>query len=219
MIVNHIQRWVYFGPPKTGSTTMHAELTKSRFSGVYVTPGVQHDTRLPPGTEEYFKFATVRDPYSRAASLYWHFLTEYRAMEAETTGVEPSYLLPFRTDYFSFEVFMRHLLDGVLPGISGAAGAQDFYVRPISWWLTDVRLDATLQLEQLNAQFQNLPIWADRDISPGFGKYNSPGTPSWRFMRNPAVIPLIEQWAAADFVRYNYPRLSGHARGPGHTRG
>lgn len=211
MIVQHAARWLYIGPPKTGSTTLHTELQRPRFGGAMAQPGVQHDVLPPKGCEDYFKFATVRSPYHRATSLYWHFLTDIRAAEAEASKVSPAYNMPFRTDLYSFEQFMELMISDRLP-FEPLRNA--FFRNTLTWWLRAVKLDAIIRLENLEDAFKALPIWHDKDNTPNFGRYNSVGTPGWRFMMNPTVIHLVEIWAGEDFEKFGYAKLAGAFRGP-----
>jgi len=73
MIINHDRRWLIITPPKTASTTLRKMFLDQRNSKeACCFSGYQHDATVPAGCHDYAVFATVRNPYERAVSLWWH---------------------------------------------------------------------------------------------------------------------------------------------------
>jgi hypothetical protein len=67
MIYSHEHKFVYFSIPKTGSTTI-SNILIEKFGGILSYD--RHDNRVPEDMKDYYKFATVRNPYERALSGY-----------------------------------------------------------------------------------------------------------------------------------------------------
>ena len=76
MVINREQRWVYVGPPKTASTTLHACLQGSPFFGTVVDTVSQHDAEEPDDVNGFKVLFSIRNPYARAVSLWRHYTCE-----------------------------------------------------------------------------------------------------------------------------------------------
>lgn len=72
MIVNHRGHWLYAGIPKTASTTLHSYLKAPPFCGVDTGPEEQHRMEPPEGAGEFRVLTVVRNPFTRALSLWRH---------------------------------------------------------------------------------------------------------------------------------------------------
>lgn len=80
MIIQQTNKWVYIGPPKTGSTSLHKYLISSPFFGspVDCTSSLvdekwQHECRIPEMVDDsYTIFISCRNPYRRIVSLWLH---------------------------------------------------------------------------------------------------------------------------------------------------
>lgn len=71
--------WVYMGIPKTGSTSIHKALQEPPVNGIY--SGDQHDIpEFHPGRKVY---VSVRNPYTRALSLWAHYHGEVESIDFE----------------------------------------------------------------------------------------------------------------------------------------
>jgi len=78
MIVSHRWRFVYIGPPKTASTALHRWLSQPAFCARRWTPDRrdQHSIQIPKEARGYVVFASVRNPFDRAVSLWAHSQTQ-----------------------------------------------------------------------------------------------------------------------------------------------
>jgi hypothetical protein len=206
MIINNVERWVYLAPPKTGSTTLHVELVRAPWNGRRLDPAEQHEMRVPDFWHDFLILATVRCPYCRAVSLYWHYLRDIRAIRCQAEGIDDrdewtKYPLPH--DEFSLERFMEMVIARHLEEFE--PHDFPFYVFCARDWLIQApRVDVILHLENLNQEFNRLAFVGDRRAN--FGKHNAPmAHPSWPRSRNTRAIELINQWAAQDFEHYGYP--------------
>ena len=75
MIVCPRYRFVYLGPPKTASTSLHHWLSQAAFCATRWSPAGrtdQHDAQIPAEAGDFFTFASIRNPYARAVSLWRH---------------------------------------------------------------------------------------------------------------------------------------------------
>lgn len=86
MLICHSRRWVYVGPPKTASTTLHQWLSQpalwdaasdEKLDG----PDQQHLAEIPPGCREYLIVFSCRDEAERTRSLWRHHLAAARRGE------------------------------------------------------------------------------------------------------------------------------------------
>ncbi len=206
MIVNEEEKWVYVAPPKTGSTTLHRELVRAPWNGRRLDPVEQHEMMVPDSWQNFLILATVRCPYCRAVSLYWHYLRDIRALRCKADGIEDrddwnKYPLPH--DEYPFERFLEMVIAGSLEEFE--PHDFPFFLFPLRGWLAQLsRVDVTLHLENLNEEFNRLPFVGDRQAN--FGKHNAPvAHPTWPSYKNNRTIELIHRWAAPDFEHYDYP--------------
>lgn len=70
MRVNNKLKLLYCSAPKTGSLSMNQYLCKFGFKKL----GRLHQTEIPIGYEDYFKFMLVRNPYERLVSWWWWWM-------------------------------------------------------------------------------------------------------------------------------------------------
>ncbi|HUY92487.1 MAG TPA: sulfotransferase family 2 domain-containing protein [Pirellulales bacterium] len=136
MIVSFLRRFVYFGPPKTASTSLHEWLSQPLLCDQPWRPesGDQHDARPPAEASEFFAFASIRNPYSRAVSLWRHRLG---------SGATENPPVP----QLSFADFLAWL-----------PNASDFYARSQAWWLAGAMLDFLLPFERIERVLDLPPI-------------------------------------------------------------
>lgn len=185
MVINHDRRWIYLAAPKTGSSTLHFLFSFPPFNGFCPGMGVegfiqdQHDMAIPPGCEDYKIVISVRDPYSRAVSLYTHFSKDYSSLpEAE-----------------SFPIFVKEML---------TPKENDFFGwDQIRWYRELPRVDHIIRLETMwidvhNAGLVETPFaipWENR-ITPT----------SWQhyYRTNPGTLEVVRDWGEDDRRAYGY---------------
>lgn len=73
MIVSYKHQFVYLGPPRTASTTLHAWLAQPHLDATISCSSEQHSAAIPPDALDFFTFASVREPLDRAVSLWRHY--------------------------------------------------------------------------------------------------------------------------------------------------
>jgi len=136
VIISHRWRFVYVGPPKTASTTLHHWLSQPAFCDERWTPEHQdqHSVVIPPEVQEYFTFASIRDPLDRAVSLWRH--------SQSPTSLAAGEAWPMSFEEFVLE-FQPH--------------ASWFYRLSQAEMLASVRLDAVVRVERLEEDLLRLP--------------------------------------------------------------
>lgn len=140
MIICHTHQFLYIGPPKTASTTMHRWLTQKALFDPYVDEdwrdsGEQHAHVIPEGCKYYYSFATIRDEEDRIRSLWRHSRSE--AERGEGT--------PLLT-YAEFLDWRQTC-------------GKRFFAAGIDEYLTE-RIDRFLQFEHLDKEIQELPFFS-----------------------------------------------------------
>jgi hypothetical protein len=199
MIVNHIKKWVYIGPPKTGSTAISYVLTDGKyntnefiqdsnvnFKGIEING--QH-TPWPPNKlgskyDDYNVFISVRNPFSRIVSLYdhWKYGQNY---ENELFFKEKT-----------LEEFMHLVLDKNLSN-------DGFFHTTITDWVT--RYDFFIKQESLENDLKMLNIHSiDFNVPLINEKLGS--TKHWKEEHNKKTIEMTIEWAEKDFYNFEYSK-------------
>jgi hypothetical protein len=183
MIVNHREKWLYLGPPRTGSTTLHVTLCYPEFGGEVW--GGQHEVaRLP----DYRIFASASNPFRRIRSLY-RYLTQN-----------------FRGHSQTFEDFCYELSVGGYRRPYNRDSA--FWHWTLDEWTADVVVDRWFHLESLDADLRaEFPQWR------GFSDVLNATTVSPRVAKHSAVTrPMVRRWAERDFALCGYPFGKGRRK-------
>lgn len=136
MIVSHKLRFVYIGPPKTASTTLHWWLSQpalcdSRWESDW---DHQHDTSIPPEARDYFRLASIREPLDRAVSMWQH-----KRADCDRLSVRP----------LEFAEFMAWL-----------PVSDWFYSKRQSDYLRGLWPDAIVRFDRLESDLLSLPFIA-----------------------------------------------------------
>lgn len=184
MVVHRGKGWAYIAIPKTGSTSLTRMLQMPQFGGEYT--GRQHDTRLPGGAWKLV-FATVRNPFTRAVSMYTHFLNEGTGKRIDFADL-------------SFERFCREQL-------IERRHADPFFHATIGYWIDAVGREVTpVKLENIQDDLTALKI--NRGRFPVI-RINESRHKPWRTYYTPEVETLVLEWAAKDFDRFGYSTAIG----------
>lgn len=180
MIVSHACKFIYFGLPRTASTSMHQWLMEWGHR-----KGYQHDVNVPSGCEDYFKWTIVRNPYDRAVSLW------YMAQSQVRHGFQQS--APFNTP--TFYDFLLKVQDR----------GDRFYSTTQMDFLRKVKLDACLKFEDLPMCLWDLPFLDEHRIPP---KLNSVNKKAWDKYYTPKEESLAWELYREDFDAYGYQRFN-----------
>ena len=199
MILNNKKKWLYIGPPKTGSTALSYVLTDGKynknsyigdsninFEGKEIND--QH-TPWPPDKlsseyDDYNVFISVRNPFSRIVSLYnhWKYGQNYK----------DKFILKEKT----LEEFMHLVLDKNLSN-------DGFFHITITDWVT--RYDSFIKQENLENDLKMLNIHSiDFNVPLINEKIGS--TKHWKEEHNKKTIEMTIEWAEKDFYNFQYSK-------------
>ncbi len=188
MIVSFLRQFVYLGPPKTASTSLHhwlsePPLCETRWDSAR---GGQHDSAIPSDATAFFTFASVRNPYSRAVSLWRHSVKD---------GQHAKPPIPL----MSFEEF-----------IAWMPTAPRFYRASQSEIIAGAKLDAVVKIERIEDVIELPPIAPLRHQLPALPHLNRTGYDGWWNYYQPALAHAVRAHFAPDFQRFGYPPFPVH---------
>tara|TARA_Y100000310_G_scaffold321995_1_gene380450 strand:- start:179 stop:727 length:549 start_codon:yes stop_codon:yes gene_type:complete len=173
--------YLYFPVPKCGSTSLRTIL--GNFYGSIVVGIDWYASELPPEYEASTSFTVVRNPYTRAISIWRHFIFGSLAYRYKYKA----------KDLENFGTFLKWL------------ATRKNHLNRIAWTMTkhlaDVPLDRIIRLENVEAGFKNLPFYnGDPKVFPVLNK--SAGT----IELTPTTRQLIYEIYAEDFERFGYAK-------------
>jgi hypothetical protein len=162
VLVSEEHKFVYFAPKKTGSTSVRTLLQEhfgaeiwrdypepdfkdTEISPDWRSPGPdwKHVCHMPERFADYFKFATVRNPFSLEKSRYRH-------------DMRHEYLSP-NTTFTQFLKRIRKVPKEMVPTLFRKLHQEPEYV-PIAGCVR-FRLDTLIRLEYVQRDLESLPFW------------------------------------------------------------
>ena len=199
MIRNNKKKWIYIGPPKTGSTAVSYILTDGKYKKNYIAEDLsvnfegkevngQH-TPWPPKKlkikyNDYKVFISVRNPFSRIVSLYNHW------KNGKNYGRE------LLSKNKTIEEFIYLVLKKSLSN-------NGFFHTTITDWV--YRYDSFIKQENLYNDLKMLNIHSNDFIIPLInGQERS--TDYWKEAHNKKTIEMTIEWAEKDFYNFQYSK-------------
>ena len=199
MIRNNKKKWIYIGPPKTGSTAVSYILTDGKYKKNYIAEDLsvnfegkevngQH-TPWPPNKlkikyNDHKVFISVRNPFSRIVSLYNHW------KNGKNYGRE------LLSKNKTLEEFMYLVLKKSLSN-------NGFFHTTITDWV--YRYDFFIKQENLYNDLKMLNIHSNDFIIPLInGQERS--TDYWKEAHNKRTIEMTIEWAEKDFYNFGYSK-------------
>ena len=199
MIRNNKKKWIYIGPPKTGSTAVSYILTDGKYKKNYIAEDLsinfegkevngQH-TPWPPKKlkikyNDHKVFISVRNPFSRIVSLYNHW------KNGKNYGRE------LLSKNKTLEEFMYLVLKKSLSN-------NGFFHTTITDWV--YRYDFFIKQENLYNDLKMLNIHSNDFIIPLInGQERS--TDYWKEAHNKRTIEMTIEWAEKDFYNFGYSK-------------
>jgi len=195
----------YFPPTKTGTTTVEHMLADQ---GIPITVGraLKHDMADPEVVADldkdgYFFMITLRNPYSRAVSMWSHFHRELEQTGIHTVVAKSP--LQLASEGLTFARWVDKVLLSEHNGLRYAS-----YFRAQADYLAAMpRIDAKLRQETLVRDLLNLPFidkekWRVRHERVGVYRRNS----HWRrvYGDDPGLIAAVKSRFEADFEAAGY---------------
>lgn len=199
MIRNNKKKWIYIGPPKTGSTAVSYILTDGEYKKNYIAEDLsvnfegkevngQH-TPWPPKKlkikyNDHKVFISVRNPFSRIVSLYNHW------KNGKNYGRE------LLSKNKTLEEFIYLVLKKSLSN-------NGFFHTTITDWV--YRYDSFIKQENLYNDLKMLNIHSNDFIIPLInGQERS--TDYWKEAHNKRTIEMTIEWAEKDFYNFGYSK-------------
>ena len=223
MIINHTHRFVFIHIPKAAGTTVTRTLSQltrycdQEIGGTQLGEaaqnyfmkrfGIRKHSRAETvmnvmGRERYmsyFRFAFVRNPYTRLASSY-HFLKSWAGLPQDYRD---------QLDQFpDFESFLRSdLWTSVIPG-----RGPDGIFRPQAYWLYSQENEPKLLMDFVGKTESLTDDLAEilkhvgvPQIEQSTDRFNSSPRYTLPLVWNPKIVERIQQEYIRDFRMFNYP--------------
>ena len=199
MIRNNKKKWIYIGPPKTGSTALSYILTDGKYKKNYIAESLgvnfegkeingQH-TPWPPKKlkikyNDHKVFISVRNPFSRIVSLYNHW------KNGKNYGRE------LLSKNKTLEEFIYLVLKKSLSN-------NGFFHTTITDWV--YRYDSFIKQENLYNDLKMLNIHSNDFIIPLINGQEK-STDYWKEAHNKITIEMTIEWAEKDFYNFGYSK-------------
>jgi|GEM_PF-6461817 len=210
MILLPTYRVIYISCERTGTFSMFKVL-RDWYGGVqYIEPlqcggfeywtscGNNHARIVPSSCNDWFKFGTCRNPYSRAVSIWWVCTHNIRH---ETGQVR----LPGFED-MSFPCFAKWLTERlVVPGVT--------MLLPQHIWYHGLDVEQYIHVERMSEECQTLPFWQKPKHVEAASNRTCHLHKPWREYYDKAAQAYIEEWAGEDFEQFGYSRDIDDKRG------
>lgn len=211
MIINTEGKWLYIGPPKTGSTSLHSLLSKPPFYGAFVDPtsgsDVPEQHNFHPPAEllagcdcNYIVAVSSRNPYSRAVSLWLHCCNQAMNIPSSTHKLSHpllnfpnfvDYLLDVKkgSDTTFFSPQYKYLSPTVL-----AAGFRPIHLEDIRSDLSNFFRDFAIEVPTIPVSNSTRPLLKP-DVRFSF---------HWTHVYDFDLVKKVQNWAGDDFDRFGY---------------
>jgi len=208
MIIMNRHRMVFVGTPKAACNAMYVWLERN-LGGLRES---FHRRDVPEEAQDYWRWTVVRNPYSRAVSMWWTVTGQGGAKEYPATES-----LRREEGDTSLPAFLRWVLRRAEGGYV-AEGLPDGWLGPQAFWLQPAEpLDVFLRLERLEMEmamvFMRFGTWQNSPTIPPIERLNETQMQygPWENHMTGEVVELVDAWAAEDFERFGYARLKGAA--------
>lgn len=158
---------------------------------LYYIPGWVHERDVPDVCNDWFKFGTCRNPYTRAVSIWWVTTHNKRLLTGKIRlpGFET---MPFRA--FARWLSTHPVVDGVT------------MLMPQHQWYNGVGAQQYVHVENMAEECQTLPFWQKpKHIERSSNRTDLKHKP-WREYYTGDAQRYIEQWAGDDFEMFGYDR-------------
>lgn len=186
MIINHKTKQAVSFAPKTGSTSVRAGCLANGFVEIAGHHAMFFGA-IPP---DYRSIITVRNPYDRAVSLYWHKLWD---ISTSFSDDPQNPILPIALESaFSFEWFLRWSKD-----------AKEFYSWPQCRWYQRWT-DATDQIGIIHCE--QIVDACRGQLGFDVGHLNKTNHRPTAHYFNAVTKKIVDERFAVDFATFNYQR-------------
>lgn len=170
---------VFISMPRSATHTIHRVLREQYGGQQRRPPRDFHPNDVPREYGHWFLWTVVRNPYTRAASMYWYLLKHPRR----------------RLKVDTFEEFCQLIR-------TRAADCRHGPLWPMWQQVGHLPLSAAVRFESLMADLHKLPFWRGPEQLSVAGA-SHPDRPLAEIL-TPRCVDLIRQWAGPDFEQFGY---------------
>ena len=202
MRINTKYKFIYVSTPKVCTHSIYSVL-KEHYSDGMIENGF-HETRIPPGYSNYFRWTICRNPYTRAVSLWW---SACRLHPPDIYGFQKG--CGVANDFTRFVVWLSQ------------TRTEEREKEPLMMnqteWLEPVEPIAPIHVENLQEEISKLYFWDPGIVIPELNtttqkieteskREGQPiERPPWRELyRDRSAREAVLKWAGEDFVRFGY---------------
>lgn len=217
MKISGKHKFVFLCLPNSGSRAVSSWLREYNATGRYH----HHNFIVPRGAREFFIFAVVRNPYSKAVS-HWSFSKNKKHPVAANQSFEeyakwtndPEMKAKIGSDQDRLEKYLsryKHVanedLDLVKEYLMGHAKLQGRTMTSSQQLSYAHHIDKIIHLENLNEEIQELPF-VDNSVNVPHAHRNKREYRSWEPYYTSEAEANIYEYFKEDFEAFGYPRMS-----------
>ena len=202
MRINKKLEFVFVSTPKACTHTIY-KILKKYYSDGLLEAGF-HNNRIVDGYQEYFRWTVVRNPFSRAISIWW---------SACRLAHLDQYKFRARSDaQYDFPKFVKWMAN-----VSQNERDKEPLLRNQSDWLEPVQPINFVHMEMLEQELEHLPFWkkgieinclntTDEKITTQseLEGINIDRPSLMEFYKDQETIDSIVKWAQPDFEQFGY---------------
>lgn len=194
----------YFAPTKTGTSTVEQTLADAGID-IKIGRALKHDLAVPEAVQDmdddgYFFMITLRNPYSRAVSMWSHFCkplpTGKRVINIESDLTQDSKGKDF-----------RHWVDTVLLSDKATLRYRSYFRTQSEYLAAMPRIDAKLRTETLSRDLLQLPFIAKEKTTiptKHVGPYREHSHWKDYYADDPGLVAAVKSRFEADFESAGY---------------
>lgn len=184
----------YCATSKTGTTAIEAEL-RSLFK-IKSIGGNKHFLYTGPEFDDYFSITSIRNPYTRAVSLWWY----YKTKTFEKWPNEDRRMKYERAKNLSFKEWVYEVL---ITGhhVSPSLYQYTYFMDPVTGDVNKDAYDLVIRLEHLNEDFNKIPFLPSK---VKLHRKNTGNYGSWwpHYENDPKLIKAVKEYFIRDIHLY-----------------
>ena len=193
MVISKSLKYAFVSTMKCGTNSMYEFLVKEHKGSRH---GDFHCRDKSFFTPEWFTFTTVRDPYSRAVSIWWSTCKRHKMIMTDR------YKFRRKCKYNNLDP--NKFVDFMKWVVSVPVNKRQGLIQTQSQWHKDLDYDKVLKIENLASDFNELPFVKTKTmIMPRINSTFKDRLPHDDYL-DKEVKKLIVEWAKDDFDRFDY---------------
>ena len=203
MRINKKLKFVFVSTPKAGTHTIY-KILDEHFSHGLLQAGF-HNNRIVNSYQEYFRWTVVRNPFTRAASIWW---SACRLAHKDQYGFRKK-----SKGQYNFTKFVKWMAS-----VSNDDKHKEPMLKNQTTWLAPAQPIHIIHLEKLEEELKQLPFWKNGikidQLNTTTEKIEEQSKlegskiirPSVRelYYENYEAIDAVLKWAEPDFNKFGY---------------